>query len=97
MVQKALNALYGALAFMRNNKDADRQADRRALRDSARYRGAGIRKHHHEAGDRRQHGRAQHQPALQLSLDMAKLGGMKDLVPAAEIMSTQFKPVPTKL
>jgi NitT/TauT family transport system substrate-binding protein len=28
---------------------------------------------------------------------MAKLGGMKDLVPAAEIISTQFKPVPTRL
>jgi hypothetical protein len=35
--------------------------------------------------------------ALQLSLDMAKLGGMKDLVPAADIVSTQFKPVPTRL
>jgi NitT/TauT family transport system substrate-binding protein len=35
--------------------------------------------------------------ALQLSLDMAKLGGMKDLVPAAEIVSTQFKPDPTKV
>ena len=34
---------------------------------------------------------------LQLALDMAKLGGMKDLVPAADIMSTQFKIVPTKL
>jgi hypothetical protein len=28
---------------------------------------------------------------------MARLGGMKDLVPAAEIVSTQFKPVPTRL
>ena len=34
--------------------------------------------------------------ALQMSLDMAKLGGMRDLVPASEIISTQFKPVPTK-
>ena len=34
--------------------------------------------------------------ALQSSLDMAKLGGMKDLVPAAEIIATGFKPVPTK-
>ena len=33
---------------------------------------------------------------LQLALDMAKAGGMKDLGPAAEIISTQFKPVPTK-
>ena len=34
---------------------------------------------------------------LQLALDMAKLGGMKDLVPAADILSTRFKIVPTKL
>ena len=34
--------------------------------------------------------------ALQLSLNMAKLGGMKDLVPAAEIISTGFKPVATR-
>jgi NitT/TauT family transport system substrate-binding protein len=34
--------------------------------------------------------------ALQLSLDMAKMGGMKDLVPAGEIISTEFTPVPTK-
>ncbi len=34
---------------------------------------------------------------LQLALDMAKLGGMKDLAPAADIISTKFKIVPTKL
>jgi NitT/TauT family transport system substrate-binding protein len=34
--------------------------------------------------------------AVQLSLDLAKLGGLKDIVPAAEVISTQFKPVPTK-
>jgi NitT/TauT family transport system substrate-binding protein len=33
---------------------------------------------------------------MQLALDMAKAGGMKDLAPAAEVISTQFKPVPTK-
>ena len=33
---------------------------------------------------------------MQLALDMAKASGMKDLAPAAEIISTQFKPVPTK-
>jgi NitT/TauT family transport system substrate-binding protein len=34
--------------------------------------------------------------AVQLSLDLAKLGGLKDIVPADEVYSTQFKPVPTK-
>ena len=64
MVQKTLNALYGALAFMRANKDAHRQVDRRTLRDPGRYRCAGIRTYHHEAGNRRQHERAQHAGAV---------------------------------
>jgi NitT/TauT family transport system substrate-binding protein len=34
--------------------------------------------------------------AVQLSLDLAKLGGLKDIVPTADVISTQFKPVPTK-
>ena len=34
--------------------------------------------------------------AVQLSLDLAKLGGLKDIVPADEVYSTAFKPVPTK-
>ena len=33
---------------------------------------------------------------MQMALDMAKVGGMKDLAPGTEIISTQFKPVPTK-
>ena len=33
---------------------------------------------------------------VQLALDMAKAGGMKDLAPGTEVISTQFKPVPTK-
>ena len=34
--------------------------------------------------------------AVQLSLDLAKLGGLKDIVPADDAISTKFKPVPTK-
>ena len=34
--------------------------------------------------------------AVQLSLDLAKLGGLKDIVPAEDVISTKFKPVPTK-
>jgi NitT/TauT family transport system substrate-binding protein len=33
---------------------------------------------------------------LQLALELAKLGGMKDLAPAEEILSTRFTPVPTR-
>jgi NitT/TauT family transport system substrate-binding protein len=34
--------------------------------------------------------------AVETSLEMARMGGLKDIVPVAEIISTQFKPVPTK-
>jgi NitT/TauT family transport system substrate-binding protein len=34
--------------------------------------------------------------AVQLSLDLAKLGGLKDIVPTQDVISTQFKPTPTE-
>jgi NitT/TauT family transport system substrate-binding protein len=34
--------------------------------------------------------------AVQLSMDLAKLGGLRDIMPREELYSTQFKPVPTK-
>jgi ABC-type nitrate/sulfonate/bicarbonate transport system substrate-binding protein len=96
IVQKTLNALYGGLMFMRNNREAaikliaelyEMPADIAA----AEYENTilkleidGIMSAPNTT------------EALQMSLDMAKLGGMKDLVPASEIISTQFKPVPTK-
>jgi NitT/TauT family transport system substrate-binding protein len=96
VVQKALNALYGGLLFMRNNREAaikliaelyEMPADIAA----AEYENTILKL---EAdGSMATPGTTE---ALQSSLDMAKLGGMKDLVPAAEIISTQFKPVPTK-
>ena len=95
-VQKALNALYGGLMFMRNNRDAavkligelyEMPADIAA----AEYENTILKLETDGsmAGDKVL-------AALQLSLDMARLGGMKDMVPAAEIISTDFKPVPTK-
>jgi ABC-type nitrate/sulfonate/bicarbonate transport system substrate-binding protein len=96
MVQKTLNALYGALAFMRANKDASVKliselyeipADIAALEyDNT------IMKLETDGGM----DGPKIPEQLQLALDMAKAGGMKDLGPAAEIISTQFKPVPTK-
>jgi ABC-type nitrate/sulfonate/bicarbonate transport system substrate-binding protein len=96
VVQKALNALYGGLMYMRNNRDAaikliaelyEMPADIAA----AEYENTILKLETDGsmAGDKIV-------GALQLSLDMAKMGGMKDLVPAAEIISTEFKPVPTK-
>ncbi len=95
-VQKALNALYGGLMFMRNNREAaikliaelyEMPADIAA----AEYENTILKLETDGdmSGDKIV-------GATQLSLDMARMGGMKDLVPAGEIISTQFKPVPTK-
>jgi ABC-type nitrate/sulfonate/bicarbonate transport system substrate-binding protein len=96
MVQKTLNALYGALMFMRANKEASVKlitelyeipAEIAALE----YENTIMKL---ETDGSMEGPKIPEQ--LQLALDMAKAGGMKDLGPAAEIISTQFKPVPTK-
>jgi len=96
MVQKTLNALYGALMFMRANKDASVKlitelyeipAEIAALE----YENTILKLETDGSMDG-----TKIPEQLQLALDMAKAGGMKDLGPAAEIISTQFKPVPTK-
>jgi NitT/TauT family transport system substrate-binding protein len=96
VVQKTLNALYGALAFMRANKDVSVKliadlyeipAEIAALE----YENTIMKLETDGSMDG-----PKIPEQLQLALDMAKAGGMKDLGPAAEIISTQFKPVPTK-
>jgi NitT/TauT family transport system substrate-binding protein len=97
MVQKGLNALYGALAFMRANKAITVKliADLYEIPEdiAALEYDNTIMKLETDGGM----GAPNTVEPMQLSLDMAKLGGMKDLAPAAEIISTQFKPVPTRL
>jgi ABC-type nitrate/sulfonate/bicarbonate transport system substrate-binding protein len=96
VVQKALNALYGGLMYMR----ANREAAVKLIGDlyeippdiaAAEYENTILKLETdgNMAGDRVKDG-------LELALELARLGGMKDMVPAADIISTQFKPVPTK-
>src|SRR5438445_10412924 len=96
MVQKTLNALYGALMFMRANKDASVKLITELYEIPAEI--AALEYEHTimklETDGSMEGAKIPEQP--QLALDMAKAGGMKDLGPAAEIISTQFKPVPTK-
>ena len=96
LVQKTLNALYGALMYMRANRDASVKlitelyeipAEIAALE----YENTILKLETDGSMDG-----PKIAEQLQLALDMAKAGGMKDLGPAAEIISTQFKPVPTK-
>ena len=96
VVQKALNALYGALQFMRDNRDVtvklisdlyEMPVDIAALE----YENTILKL---ETDGNMAAGNVP--GAVQLSLDLAKLGGLKDIVPVEEVISTKFKPVPTK-
>src|SRR5690349_2590952 len=96
VVQKAVNALYGAVAFMRANKDVtvkliadlyEMPAEIAALEYDNTIMNLET------SGDM---GAANVPAAVQLSLDLAKLGGLKDIVPVEDVISAKFKPVPTK-
>ena len=96
VVQKALNALYGAVAFMRANRDATVKliADLYEIPPeiaSLEYDNTIMKLE--TSGDM---SAANIKDAVQLSMDLAKLGGLKDIMPTEDLYSTQFKPVPTK-
>ncbi|WP_426528324.1 ABC transporter substrate-binding protein [Bradyrhizobium sp. McL0615] len=96
MVQKTLNALYGALAFMRANKDASVKLISELYEIPAEIAALEYENTIMKLETDGSMDGPKIPEQLQLALDMAKAGGMKDLGPAAEIISTQFKPVPTK-
>jgi NitT/TauT family transport system substrate-binding protein len=96
LVQKAVNALYGAVQFMRNNREVTVKliADLYEMPPeiaALEYENTILKLE--TDGDM---ARPKVHDAVQLSLDLAKLGGLKDIVPAEEVYSTVFKPVPTK-
>jgi ABC-type nitrate/sulfonate/bicarbonate transport system substrate-binding protein len=96
VVQKALNALYGAVQFMRDNRDVTVKliADLYEMPPeiaALEYENTILRLETN--GDM---AAPKVHDAVQLSLDLAKLGGLKDIVPTEEVYSTAFKPVPTK-
>jgi len=96
LVQKTLNALYGALAYMRANKEASVKLISELYEIPADIAAAEYDNTIMKLETDGSMDGAKIPEQLQLALDMAKAGGMKDLGPAAEIISTQFKPVPTK-
>jgi ABC-type nitrate/sulfonate/bicarbonate transport system substrate-binding protein len=96
LVQKTLNALYGALAYMRANKDASVKLISELYEIPADIAAAEYDNTIMKLETDGSMDGAKIPEQMQLALDMAKAGGMKDLGPAAEIISKQFKPVPTK-
>ncbi|WP_024513838.1 ABC transporter substrate-binding protein [Bradyrhizobium sp. Tv2a-2] len=96
VVRKALNALYGAVAFMRSNRDVTIKliADLYEMPPeiaTLEYENTILKLE--TSGDM---SAPNVHDAVQLSLDLAKLGGLKDIVPTDDVISTKFKPVPTK-
>ena len=96
MVQKAVNALYGAVAFMRANKEATVKLIADLYEMPAEIAALEYENTIMKLETDGNMAAANVNDAVQLSLDLAKLGGFKDIVPTAEVISTQFKPVPTK-
>jgi ABC-type nitrate/sulfonate/bicarbonate transport system substrate-binding protein len=96
VVQKALNAIYGAVQFMRNNRDATVKliADLYEIPPeiAALEYDNSIMKLESDGNMAAPNVK----DAVQLSIDLAKLGGLKDIVPAEDVYSTAFRPVPTK-
>ncbi|BAL75214.1 ABC transporter substrate-binding protein [Bradyrhizobium cosmicum] len=96
LVQKAVNALYGAVAFMRANRDATVKLIAEIYEmppEIAALEYDNTIMKLETSGDM---GAPDVNAAVQLSLDLAKLGGLKDIVPVEDVISAKFKPVPTK-
>jgi NitT/TauT family transport system substrate-binding protein len=93
VVQKALNAIYGGLAFL--TVEGNRAAAVKLIAEideipeaiAARELDGNI-KHLSRTGE-------MELEWMERALDMARLIGMKDLAPAKDIFTEQFKPVPT--
>ncbi|GKQ52493.1 ABC transporter substrate-binding protein [Bradyrhizobium sp. Ce-3] len=96
VVQKAVNALYGAVQFMRANRDVTVKliADLYEMPPEI-----AVMEYDNTIMKLETDGNmaaANVPAAVQLSLDLAKLGGLKDIVAVEDVISTKFKPVPTK-
>jgi NitT/TauT family transport system substrate-binding protein len=96
LVQKTLNALYGALMFMRDNKDVTVKLIAELYEIPAEIAALEYENTILKLETDGSMSGTKIPEEVQLALDMAKAGGTKDLAPAAEVISTQFKPVPTK-
>jgi len=96
LVQKTLNALYGALMFMRDNKDVTVKLISELYEIPAEIAALEYENTILKLETDGSMSGPKIPDQVQLALDMAKAGGMKDLSPAADVISTQFKPVPTK-
>jgi NitT/TauT family transport system substrate-binding protein len=96
VVQKAINALYGAVQFMRANRDATVKLIADLYEMPAEIAALEYENTIMKLETDGNMAAANVPAAVQLSLDLAKLGGLKDIVPVEDVISTKFIPVATK-
>ena len=96
LVQKALNALYGRVAFMRANRDVTVKLIADLYEMPADIAGLEYDNTIMKLETNGDMSAPNVNDAVKLSLDLAKLGGLKDIVPVPEVISTSFRPVPTR-
>src|SRR6266702_4295098 len=84
LVQKALNALYGAVAFMRNDRDATIKLIADLYEMPSEIAGLEYENTIMKLETDGNMAASNVSDAVQLSLDLAKLGGLKDIVPTQE-------------
>ena len=91
LLQKALNALFGAVVWMSQNRDAAIATIAEVDEIPPEIAAA---EYEHTILQLSRDG-AMPAAGLQYQLELARLGGMTDMASVAEITSDQFKPVPT--
>jgi ABC-type nitrate/sulfonate/bicarbonate transport system substrate-binding protein len=96
VVQKAINALYGAVQFMRVNRDVTVKLISDLYEMPPEIAGLEYENTIMKLETDGNMAAANVPAAVQLSLDLAKLGGLKDIVPVEDVISTKFIPVATK-
>ena len=96
VVQKAVNALYGAVQYMRANRDVTVKLIADLYEMPAEIAAMEYDNTIMKLETDGSMAAANVPAAVQLSLDLAKLGGLKDIVPVEDVISTKFTPVPTK-
>jgi ABC-type nitrate/sulfonate/bicarbonate transport system substrate-binding protein len=96
VVQNAINALYGAVQFMRANRDVTVKLIADLYEMPAEIAALEYENTIMKLETDGNMAAANVPAAVQLSLDLAKLGGLKDIVPTEDVISTKFKPVPTR-
>ena len=92
VIQKTLNALFGGLHFLRNNREAAIKIIATNNEVSPEIAAEELDKTIMELVP----DGAMTVESVKRSLDLSRLIGMTDMVPAEQIISTQFKPVPTR-